>query len=386
MDILVNIQSLQPPITGIGRYTTELLNCLTDNHNIQAFDVTNNYSQNQLREKLGHVNEFTGADSSPNRLLSSLKRTVGRLPYSYQARQLIRQKINQKKFRQCKDYIYWEPNYILQPFDGASVATIHDLSYIRYPQHHTSASLRWLGNNIEASIEQASAILTLSEFSKNELIHYFSIPESNISIVPPAVVTDFKKNVTTENVDEVRRKYNLPPHYILSLGTLEPRKNIKSLLKAHALLPKEMKQKYPLVLVGAKGWGEVENDIQKMVDRNEIIVLGYILQDDIPLIYRAADLFVYVSLYEGYGMPVAEAMASGVAVITSQESAMSEVAQGGAALVDPLDIEQISTTMLYYLQDEVARNQLIDKSTVIAENWSWQASADKLSALFQRIK
>lgn len=385
MDVLVNIQSLQPPITGIGRYTSELLNHLILEHNIQAFDATKNYTKAQLTQKLNTLNNAIETTSTQNKIRASIKEIARGMPYSYQIRQAIQQKINQSQLEKCSDYIYWDPNYILQPFDGKSIATIHDLSYIQHPQHHAPSSIKWLENNIEASIQQANAIITLSEFSKKEILKYFSIAESKISIIPPSVSDEFKKAATTEELENIRVKHQLPERYILSVGTLEPRKNIKSLLKAYALLPKKLRRAYPLVLVGAKGWGDVAADIQIMVDKKEILVLGYIAQEDIPILYKAADLFVYISLYEGYGMPVAEAMASGVAVITSENSAMSEITCGAVELVNPLDIEQISRTIGRYLQNADVRKNLIEKSTLITQGWSWKNSANKLNTLLQSL-
>lgn len=385
MKILVNVQSLQPPVTGIGRYTTELLNQLILDNNIQAFDVTKNYTKQQLEKKLKNVNNPLLNSNTQRNLSHTFKKIVKNMPCAYALRQLIQQQINKPHLKECSDYIYWEPNYLLQPFDGKSVATIHDLSYIQYPQYYTSASLKWLEKNIEASITQAGAIVTLSEFSKKEILTNFSIPESKISIVPPAVSDDFKQAVTEENIAKIKEKYQLPYRYILSVGTLEPRKNIKSLLQAYSLLPNKIKQDYPLVLVGTKGWGEVVTELQAMIDKKEVLVLGYIAQEDIPILYKAADLFVYISLYEGYGMPIAEAIASGLAVITSENSAMSEVAQNKVELVNPLDIEQISNAMQLYLQDREAKNELIEKSTSIIKEWSWKKSAEKLKVTLQNV-
>jgi alpha-1,3-rhamnosyl/mannosyltransferase len=386
MDVLVNIHSLRPPITGIGRYTAELLNCLTIKNNIQAFDRMSNYSQQELKLKLKHLDELPAGSNVRNRLKATLLRLASELPYAHILRHYIQQKINKQQFEKCSNAVYWEPNYILQPFDGVSVTTIHDLSFIHYPQHSKKSSVKWLENNIEASIEQASAIITLSEFSKNELMRSFAIPESKITIVSPAVSDKFKQAVTTKNIEYIKKKYGLPDKYILSVGTLEPRKNIKSLLQAYSALPRQLRQDFPLVLVGAKGWGVVNNDIQLMLNRKEILVLGYISQNDIPILYKAADLFVYLSLYEGYGMPVAEAMASGVAVITSENSAMSEVARNNTALVNPLDIGQISEMMQYYLTQKEARDSLIDNYSSIVSQWSWHKSADTLTTLFQTLK
>ena len=246
--------------------------------------------------------------------------------------------------------------------------------------------LAWLDKNLESSINRADALVTVSEFSKKELLKQFSIPESKITIVSPSVANEYKTSASKESVEKIKQKYGLPKHYILSVGTLEPRKNLTTLLNAYARLPKRLKQSYPLVLVGAKGWGNIQNIIQPMVNNGDVIMLGYINQQDIPIIYKGSSLFICLSLYEGYGMPVAEAMASGVAVLTSENSAMSEVSGAAAKLVNPLDVEQITDSMQYYLQEEEARKQLAEKGRIHMQDSNWKNSADKLIKLFQEIK
>ena len=386
INILANINSLQPPITGIGRYTSQLLNHMIVENNVQAFDAVRSYSEEELKQKLANLdNHLLG--TKKNQLLSPLlKETIKKLPYAYEIRQFVQQKKNQKQFEDCRDYIYWEPNYILQPFDGLSVATIYDLSYIKYPQYHTPGMLKWLEKNLQSTIRRADAIVTISDFSKNEILEQFRIPESKISIVSPSVSDEFKTSLTKDVADRIRLKYDLPAQYVLTVGTLEPRKNLTTLLDAYARLPTKLKQSFPLVIVGAKGWGNQQNLLKPMVDRGEVIVLGYVDQQDISSLYKASSLFVYISLYEGYGMPVAEAMASGVAVISSENSAMSEVAGGAAKLVNPLDVEQITDSIQYYLQEEGARKQLAEKGQLHMQNQSWQKSTNDLLALFQQLK
>jgi len=384
VDILVNIQSIKSPITGIGRYTTELLKCLNVSHNIQAFDATKRYSPHQLDKKINPSGELPIANKK-QKSYADLMRLASRLPYAYKARELIQRRVRRPLFKSCSKYIYWEPSYILEPFDGLSVATIHDLSYMQYPQHHRVASLKWLESNVESSIKQASALVTLSEFSKNEILKYFSLDESEIHIVSPAVDSAFKEGASNEEIQRIRKKYKLPNSYILSVGTLEPRKNIKTLLEAYSSLPKKLKASTPLVLVGAKGWGDVDKNIQLMLDKKEIIVLGYVAQNDMPGLYKGADLFVYISVYEGYGMPVAEAMASKTAIITSENSAMSELTHNTTGVVNPLDVEQIASMMTHYMQEKAARHEMIAKYESIVMDWSWNKSAGQLTNLFQKL-
>mgnify|MGYP000335369170 CR=1 FL=1 len=152
MDILVNIKSLQPPVTGIGRYTAGLLNYLILENRVQAFDPVNCYSEVQLKEKLKYLDDFSNSRQKQENVSSFIRNVAKKLPYAYKIRSKIQQKITQNQFKQCKNHIYWEPNYILEKFDGKSVSTIHDLSYLRYPEFNAREVRQWLECNLEASI------------------------------------------------------------------------------------------------------------------------------------------------------------------------------------------------------------------------------------------
>ncbi len=386
MNLLVNLNSLQAPVTGIGRYTAEILKCLIDHHHIRGFAPLSNFSHQQVEEKLRHLDDVSESNVSIAKVTPLLRKAIGLLPYSHQLRHQVQQRIIRKSFEECKDYIYWEPNYILEPFEGLSVASVHDLSHIEYPQYHSASVRNWLNNNLENTLNRADVLLTVSEFSKKEIIDKFSIAEEKIKIISPAVADEFKTTISTDKAVQIRQKYQLPENYILSVGTREPRKNLKTLLQAYRQLPKAMRVKYPLVIVGAKGWGEVNKTIQPMVKSKELIVLGYIAQQDIPAIYKASTLFIYISLYEGYGMPVAEAMATATAVITSKNSAMSEIAGDAAKRVNPLDELEIANVIQECLEDKSARQQLAEKGQRIMQQSSWQNSAETLLHVFEEIK
>jgi len=386
MDIIVNINSLNQPITGIGRSTVELLKVLITENNIQGFDLINHYTHQQLVEKLYHLDDVVQGGKSLTREASLLRQVLRKSRHVHTLKQLIQSYRISKKLQQCNDFIYWEPNYILQPFDGLSVATIHDLSHIKYPEYQTIATRSWLDDNLEETITRADLLIAVSEFTKQEIIQHFSVPEHKVQVVTHAVSEQFKIEISDQHLVKIKNKYGLPKKYILSVGTLEPRKNLQRLIKAYQQLPKKIKQEYPLVLVGAKGWGHMESLIQTMITKHEIIKLGYVAQQDISAIYRGASLFTYLSLYEGYGMPVAEAMASGVAVITSENSAMSEISGDAAKLVNPLDEQAITEAIQYYLENEQARQKLADKGKLKMQYNTWQNSANTLQKTFNQLK
>jgi len=384
MKLLININSLNPPITGIGRYTTEILKYLIEECEITGFDPLKKYNHQQIQEKLRLLDE-PNQDNVFFGKGAQLKKIIKNIPYAYKLRQIVQQKTLKTVLKQSDDVIYWEPNFILQPFKGKTVASIHDLSHLKYPQYHSKTSREWLERNLEETLNRADIIVTLSDFSKKEILQNFSIKEEKIRIVSPAVGNEFRVKWDAERIINIQQKYQLPPNYLLSVGTEEPRKNLKSLLKAYSQLPKQIKKDYPLVLVGAKGWGDLDCMIQPMQLKKEIILLGYIAQKDLPALYQAATLFLYLSLYEGYGMPVAEAMASGIAVITSEKSAMSEISGQAAKQLNPLDEQEITKTIKYYLENPKERQLLAEKGAVHMQGNTWKNSTSALQKIFNEL-
>jgi len=391
MKLLVNSTPLIPPLSGIGRYTQQLMLHLFKDKSIDeiaGFVPYAFYKQEKLKQiveslELGEKNSMTGASSK----LARIKQVAKKIPAARYLKNKIQQTLVEQKFKQYRDYLYWESNYVLAPFDGTKVATVYDLSHLRYPDFHPADRLRWLDKHLHHTIENADALVAISEFSKQEIISVFNVDPTKISIVPPAVSSVFRANHSTEQLLKLKKEYELPKQFVLSVGTLEPRKNIKGLIQAFSLLPQAVRSCFPLVFVGARGWHMEEIDalLKPMVNRGEVILLGYVAQQDMPLLYSLATVFAYVSLYEGYGMPVAEAMCSGTAVLTANVASMPEVAAGCCELVNPSDIEQISNKLNELIEDSDKRNNLQEKAKMHSEEYRWENSSAQLVKAFQSI-
>ncbi len=394
MKLLVNATPLIPPLSGIGRYTQQLLlNLLTQPsiQDIDGFVPYAFYNRQQLlnmAQELEHEEQATASGTTaPSHKIAQLKKFVKKIPAARYLKQQLQQAIIGSKIKQCKEHIYWESNYVLSPFDGAKVATVYDLSHIRYPDFHPLDRLKWLDKHLPNTIADADALVAISEFSKQEIISVFNVPAEKIFIVPPAVAPIFRQPYSDSQLQQLRQAYQLPEQYVLSVGTLEPRKNIKGLVQAFSRLPQSLRQAYPLVLVGTKGWHteEIENVIKPLLNFGEIIILGYVRQPHIPLLYAAATVMAYVSHYEGYGMPIAEAMGSNTAVLTSNVASMPEVAANCAQLVDPKDINQITEHLRELLEDRLKREDLQQRAKKVSNNCRWENSARSLIQVFQTL-
>ena len=179
----------------------------------------------------------------------------------------------------------------------------------------------------------------------------------------------------------------MPEHFILHVGTIEPRKNIARLIRAFANAKRTARLPHQLVLVGARGWkyAEVDVAIEETSSTRDIIFAGYVPQDELPLWYQAADLFVYPSLYEGFGMPPLDAMASGVPVITSNTSSLPEVVGDAAIKVAPDDQAAITEAIVRALTNKSLREQMIDRGIIQAQKFSWQRAATETTALYRSV-
>ena len=396
MDLLVNVTSLQSPLTGIGHYTHNLLrdfivrSDIKDIRGVSALGGQSKAELTALIERLECSNipgKSSGGDSS-HCAGSMFHRILGPrgIQFAKQVPGIRRLKRGMEQYRTrefskaCRQHVYWEPNYILLPFDGPSVTTIHDVSHIHYPQYHPEERVRFLDQHLAESIERAQSLVVVSEFTREEVIKSFGVDSRQMSVITPGVSPSFGGVYEETELIEMRHRYKLPENYILYVGTLEPRKNLCGLIRAYKTLPSSLRQRYPLVLVGCKGWGneELENELRTMLNRGEVLRLGYVAQGDLPKLYNAATVMTYVSFYEGFGMPIAEAMAAGTAVLTANCASMPEVAGGCAELVDPNNIENIGDALRLLLEDDCHRQSLVEAGRLHAQQFTWERSANQL--------
>jgi alpha-1,3-rhamnosyl/mannosyltransferase len=284
----------------------------------------------------------------------------------------------QRQAQALAGYIYWEPNYLLMPYAGASVTVIHDLSHVRYPSCHPKSRVAELTERLPQTLRCASRVVAVSAFTREEIRACF--PEvGDVAVVSPAVDKAFF-NVTEERASLVAARYNLPSRYILSVATLEPRKNLQALLRAWSCLPPELQQSAPLVLAGHKGWlsEELSRQMEGFETRGLVRYLGYVPRADMAPLVAGATVLAYVSIYEGFGMPIAEAMAAGTAVVTSSTASMPEVADGAAYLVNPYSSESIRAGLSVLLCDDALRESYVARGRERAKCFTWQSSANAL--------
>ena len=390
MKIAVNIHCLHPPLTGIGHYARHILQILIDHPEVEELRGISQqgwHSEAELREILNSQQGYqppTQTGSRPAQWLLKLKKLARKVPGIYSLYHYFFSRPPIEIAPQQTDCIYWEPNYLpLRDMAGRAVITVHDLSHLRCPQFHPGQRLLEL-DRLPAEVAAAGQVITVSEFTRAELEHYFKLENNKVSVVTPAVNKDFVPQ-SGSRVKQLRDTYSLPESYLLFVGTIEPRKNLEGLLLAYNSLDSVTQRQQPLVIVGARGW-HIEEFDELMAELNNanMVLPGYIESRDLPALYSGATMLIYPSLYEGFGMPVLEAMACGTAVITSDITSMPEVAASAAQLIDPTDIDAIAATITRVLADSELRQSMVEKGLAVASRYSWEKSANDLLAAFKK--
>ena len=266
---------------------------------------------------------------------------------------------------------------------GKIIITIYDTVFFTVPE--TMGDMKTISEYRYAA-ERSDLIITISESAKADIIKHFNIDEKKIKIVTPGIdLQKYSYKYSKSELENIRKKYNLPKNYILYLGTIEPRKNIERIVKAFKKYKKEINDDLKLVIVGRKGWKY--DNIMKLIESmgTDIIITGYIDEEDKVPIYKLAQIFVFPSLYEGFGMPILEAMASGTPVITSNISSMPEVAGNAGMLVDPFNENEIFEVYKKILSDDELKKEMVQKGLEQAKKFEWKKSVEILEKIYEEI-
>ncbi len=272
--------------------------------------------------------------------------------------------------------------------NGKCLTVIHDMAYIACPQTVRRKTRVWLRASMKRSCKYADHIITVSEFSKQEIIRYLHVAPERITVVPNAADhRRYHPHYTKEQIRLAADTYGINGRYFLYLGTVEPRKNLETLIGAYARLCRQMEDVPQLVIAGGRGWmcHSIYRKAEQVQLGNRILFTGYIAQEHSPLLMCGAEAFVFPSAYEGFGMPPLEAMACGTPVIVSATTALPEVVKDAGILADPESEEGLCLAMKKILQDEAYKEQLRVLGLQRAGSFTWQKSAQKLAEVYKKL-
>ncbi|MCB1778032.1 MAG: glycosyltransferase family 4 protein, partial [Candidatus Competibacteraceae bacterium] len=372
-----NVDAITHPLTGIGQYALRLARGLRAH---PAIEETRFYSAYRWIDDPEQV-------LAANRPIARIRRWIPFKPLALNLYGAVRSRAFLWQTRALKHYLLHSPNYILLPFDGPAIATIHDLSYLHYPQHHPRERILFMERNMPRTLAQATAIICDSQFIRQEIIDILGVPADKVVDVPLGVDPIFHPREMT-TLQLALNRYHLDGlAYLLAVSTLEPRKNLPRLLIAYARLPEALRARHPLVLVGDRGWlnAELERHLAPLERIGQLRRLGYVPQADLPALYAGAHAFAYPSLYEGFGLPLLEAMASGIPALSSHRSSLPQVAGDAALLIDPEDIDDLTAGLERLLSDDLWRAAARPRGLEQAGRFSWKRCVEETVAVYRRL-
>lgn len=363
MRIGLGAEALSPQLTGIGRYTWELAARLPLIDDIKSFKL--------------YRDDVWLTDGSP--LLRSGANRAARLP------RRIRKWLTQREFERC---IFHGPNFFFPPQAANAVITVHDLSVFRFPETHPIERIKHFERDFDRSITNARHIITDTEFIKREIVNLFGISSDKITPIPLGVSEDFfAKSTTVDDRVIIQKSGLLPGRFCLCVATIEPRKGLDHAVKSFLSFKEKVNNDISMVIVGASGWNNsrLHNLIGDASDTGHVKFLGFVTDEVLHALYRNCALFIYPSLYEGFGLPVLEAMASGAPTLISDRSCLPEVSGEVALMVNVEDHDAFARTIARALEDETWREKTISDGILLARQHSWNACAERTAAVYRNI-
>ena len=281
--------------------------------------------------------------------------------------------------------LFHAPDFFLPPTRPTTrtLVTVHDLSFVREPTSVMPGMSSHLNAWVPRSVARADHVIAVSEATRRDLIELYQTSPEKVSVLYHGVTADFRPVNDRSQLDAVRQKYKLGYRpFILSVGTIQPRKNYRRLIQAFA----DLSEEYSLVIVGSKGWDYqlVLNEVEVQGLKDRVHFPGFADDADLPALYSAASLFVYPSLYEGFGLPVLEAMACGTPVVAAEISSLPEVVADAGLLVSPTDVGSIARGMKQVLEDRDLHRFLAEAGRNRAAKFTWTAAAQQLITIYQK--
>ncbi|MGB9195259.1 MAG: glycosyltransferase family 1 protein [Azonexus sp.] len=379
LNVYFNAAPLLSPKTGIGQYC---LNLMSELENISGVDPHYFYGGVWSDELLRQAPTSVSATKK-------FKRTVAQVipDLAYGLQQRWRGRHFCKGIASTASAVYHEPNFLAFNTPLPTVVTIHDLSILRYPETHPRDRVAFMTRRLGESIRRADCVISDSEYGRQEILAEYNLPPERVVSVLLAAGSGFSP-VAAEQLPALLAPFDLQSgQYVLSVGTLEPRKNLTTAIKAYARLPEAIRQEIPFVIAGMKGWRTdgLDREVAALIDKGQIRRLGYVPDEALPALYSGARVFVYPSLYEGFGLPPLEAMACGAPVIVSNRSSLPEVVGDAGLQVDALDVDGLAEAMNRLIGDDVLCAALRQRGMERAKGFSWRRCAEETLAVYRRV-
>lgn len=354
MKIGIDARPLRRPYTGIGKYLEQILRVLA------VADKENEY--------------YLYSHQDFDLRFSVDERWHKRIGWGGVGTIWLHTQLPFMIFRDKLD-VFWGPQYAIPfwPQSVPKVVTVHDLVFHHYPE--TLPTLIWLHNKytLRYYLTVAEKVIVDSHSTKRDLLKVFYITDEKVRVIHLAAEYDGKNDILSYSGTEVLEKFGIAPGYILYVGTIEPRKNIVRLLEAYARIKTEKEINVPLVITGGLGWKYegILAQFDKLALKDHVFFTGYLTEAELDQVYRNAAIFVYPSLYEGFGLPPLEAMLRGIPVVTSDTSSLPEVVGDAGIMVDPYNVEELAKAIQCLIEDEDMRKKYSIRGMERSREFSW---------------
>lgn len=354
MKIGIDVQTTLGQKTGFGFYVQNLV------ENLKKYDFQNQYRLFKPKEKTRDL-------STPQRFIWD------QFGFPDQSKKIGLDILHQPCFS--------APIF----YQGVTIVTVHDLIAIFYGKDIPFFSRQYFGRWMPFTYKKADHIIAVSEHTKRDLVRILNIHPSKITVIYLAAGIKIK-DIQKEQIRKIKKKYQITGQYLLHVGTLNPRKNLEFLVKVFAKIIKQF-PKLQLVIAGKKGW--YYEDLFELVKRlsldNKVLFTDYVSDQDMPYLYAGSEIFVFPSLYEGFGLPTLEAMQSGAPVISSNTSSMPEIVGGAGILLSPADEDQWVAKIILLMQNRMLRQKLIYQGKIQANKFSWRKTALQTVRVYEKV-
>jgi glycosyltransferase involved in cell wall biosynthesis len=369
---------------GIGRYTRELVRATVAQGGPYAYTLF--YAAGGIDRASPYLAELRGLCAAhPNVRAVPIPLSPRRLTQLWQR---LRFPLPVELFTGRLDLLH-APDFVLPPTRARTILTIHDLSFLIYPQFAAQGMVRYLSDAVPRSLRRADAVVSDSEATTRDLTRLLRVDPARVTLVYPGVSPRFRPLPASET-EPVRQRLGLPARFVLFVSTLEPRKNVVRLIEAFARLGDSGDQRLAglrLVIAGRRGW--LYQDIFAAIERlglgERVRVLDFVHDNDLPALYNLAEVFAYPSIYEGFGLPALEAMACGTPVLTADNSSLPEVVGDAALLVPAEDVGAIAGGLAQLVADRALRDRLRAAGPLRARQYTWDAAARQVLECYRRL-
>ena len=372
--VALNASILSAPRTGIGHYVAELAAALQTTHiELELFDGWN------WRKEIP-----SAALPGYSRLSGWVKRFV---PNAYSLRRHLQQVRFSQGAARIRPALYHEPSLWPFEFDGPMVMTLHDLTHVHYPFTQPKDRLREIERHVSRGLECAQRVITDSRFIADEVSRHYGIPAEKLVVAPLGHAPRFHPRSPAQLAKTLAPLGLQAGRYLICVGTVEPRKNLQLAIDGYLALPEQVRRHFPLLIAGMPGWGthQLQGSLQRALASQQIRLLGYQSDQTLAELLAGARLLLFPSLYEGFGLPVLEAMASGTPVVLSRRASLPEVAGSAGLYIEPEDAQGCANALYRLIEDETDWQARRTAGLARAQDFTWARCAHITATTYREL-